>query len=141
MKNGKSDSHTGIWIDTRNADIISVSSSGSSFNSIASDIVTKEREDGEKGNQGRIGDQFLDPEKGRHQKLEEQTKMFLKHIIELIRRDDSFVIFGPSSMKIKLEKEIQKHKDLAPKIDGVETADSMTENQKVAWVRDYYKTE
>lgn len=139
MENENPDTHTGIWIDTRVADIITVTPEGETFKTVASNIITKERSDGERGSVGRIGDQYMDSEKGKHQKLEEQTKMFLKHLIEELKNYESFVIFGPASMKIKLEKELQKHKDLASKIDGVTTSDSMTQNQKVAWVREFYK--
>ena len=41
-------------------------------------------------------------------------------------------------MKIKLKKELLDHSVLRDHIAGVETTDSMTENQMVAWVKQYY---
>lgn len=138
MNETTSESHVGIWIDTKQAKIIHVNGTKSNINVILSDIETKEREEGETGNQGRMGNQFLDPEKQKHNKLEEQSKAFLKRVIDSIEKDKSFVIFGPSNMKLQLEKEIKKHPDLRSKIDSVKTADSMTDNQLAAWIRNFY---
>ena len=138
MKGENTGNHTGIWIDTKQAKIIHIKGKEHKVDAILSEIETKEREDGEKGNQGRMGDQFLDPEKHRDNRLNEQSKAFLKETINAIKTESSFVIFGPSSMKLKLENEIKEQKDLKSKLDGVKTADSMTDNQLAAWVRDFY---
>ena len=138
MKGENKGNHTGIWIDTKQAKIININGKEHKIDVILSDIDTKEREDGERGNQGRFGEQYLDPEKHKHNKLNEQSKAFFKQIINTIKKESSYVIFGPSSMKLKLEGEIKEHKDLKSKIDGVKTADSMTDNQLAAWVRDFY---
>lgn len=131
-------SHIGIWIDTKQAKIIHVDEDKYTIDVVLSEIETKEREDGERGNQGRIGDQFLDPEKHRHNKFNEQSKAYLKRVLFALKGDSAFVVFGPSTMKFQLEKEIKGHKDLKGKLDGVKTADSMTENQLAAWVRNFY---
>ena len=138
MKGEDTGSHLGIWIDTKNAKIIHVDKNEYKIELILSEIETKEREDGEKGNQGRFGDQYLDPEKQKHNKLNKQTKAFFQRVISALNKDASFVIFGPSSMKQKLEKEIKVHTFLKDKLDGVETVDSMTDNQLAAWIRDFY---
>lgn len=138
MSETTSESHVGIWIDTKQAKIIHVNGAKNSISDIISDIETKEREDGEKGNQGRFGDQYIDPEKHRHNKFNEQTKAYLKRVLDALKANSSFVVFGPSTMKFQLEKEVKERKALKGKLDGVETADSMTDNQLVAWVRDFY---
>ncbi|RLD22121.1 MAG: hypothetical protein DRI54_08625, partial [Bacteroidetes bacterium] len=64
---------------------------------------------------------------------------YLKRIILEIKNSDEVVLFGPAGMKTDLEKMILKDNNLKGKLVGVKTADSMTENQLVAWVREFYK--
>jgi len=129
----------GVWIDSKDAVVISITQNGEKIKKIASGIDTRLREDGEKNKQGRMGNQYMDPEKNRLNKKTEQQQQFFKEIMGEIEKADSIVLFGPSSMKYNLGKEIHKNIKLCDKIDGVETADSMTENQMVAWIKDFYK--
>lgn len=129
---------TGIWLDTKQAKIISISSTDHSIETIPSGIETRERIQGEKGKQGRMGDQFIVSEKKRQSKIEEQEKVYCKSIIEEIKKVKSLVIFGPADMKYTLAKEIKNNSSFSPNINGIETADTMTEKQMVAWVRDFY---
>lgn len=63
----------------------------------------------------------------------------MAEIIENIKTAEELVVFGPAQMKIELEKQIKEIQPLAKKLLEVVSADSMTENQIVAWVKDYYK--
>lgn len=67
-----------------------------------------------------------------------QTHHFLKLLLNEIEDCDSVVLFGPSIMKTIFEKEIKNNLNLIGKLSGVFDADSMTENQMVAWVKDFY---
>ena len=49
------------------------------------------------------------------------------------------MLFGPAEMKTELEKMILKDNSLKDKLVAVQTADSMTENQLVAWVKEFYQ--
>jgi stalled ribosome rescue protein Dom34 len=69
-----------------------------------------------------------------------QFRNYFNEIIPEIKEADSIVIFGPAEAKIKFKKELEEnHKAVDKKVAKVETADSMTDNQVVAWVRDFYK--
>ena len=70
-----------------------------------------------------------------------QLKLYFKEIANEVRDASSLVIFGPAEVKDKLNKELQeKYKDISLKVKGVNVADSMTENQMKAWVRDFFKS-
>lgn len=139
MKKNTAQQHLGIWIDSKNAVIIRTTESGEKIKKIASGIDTRLREEGETSKLSKMGGQYLEPEKSKLSKKTEQQNLFFRSIMEEINNADSFVLFGPSSMKYNLGKEIQKNSKLSGKMDGVETADSMTENQMVAWIKDFYK--
>ena len=129
---------TGIWIDHEKAIIITLDRSSYKLNTIESDIVTRERIDGETKTYGRFGDQFLSQEKHKERRIKEQTSKYLKNLLSEIKDVDELVLFGPANMKKELEKQILNEPILAPKLIAVESADSMTENQMVAWVKKFY---
>lgn len=139
MKKKDAKQYVGVWIDSKNAMIITISDKGQMIKKIDSGIETRIREEGEKNKISKLGGQSLDLGKKKLFKKKDQQSNFFKNVIEEINHADSFVLFGPSSMKYNLGKEIHKNIELSGKIDGVETADSMTENQMYAWVRDFYK--
>jgi len=125
---------TGIWLDHEKAIIITLDRGRYKLNTIESDIVTKERTDGETKKYGRFGDQSLSQEKHKERRIKEQTSNFLKSLLNEIKEVDELVLFGPANMKKELEKHIFNDKTSASKLKTVLSADSMTENQMVAWV-------
>jgi len=129
---------TGIWLDHEKATIISLHSYGYKLNTIESDIITRDRTDGETKKFGRFGDQSLSQEKHKERRIKEQTSNYLKSLLSDIKNVDELVLFGPANMKKQLEKLILHDATLAPKLKAVVSADSMTENQMVAWVKDFY---
>ena len=49
------------------------------------------------------------------------------------------MLFGPAQTKNKLEKLILINPNLSSKLKGVQVSDSMTKNQKIAYVKNYFK--
>jgi hypothetical protein len=129
----------GIWIDLKKAKIVTLSANEKKIKTINSGIKTRERVAGESKSFGRFGDQFLDNEKSKEQKLKKQAKDFVKLVMQEVADCDSIVIFGPASMKHELEKEINNDYLLSSKLKGVVAADSMTDNQTTAWVVNFFK--
>ena len=72
-------------------------------------------------------------------RLKKQSAEYLKRIIPEIKNSDEIVLFGPAEMKTELEKLILKDHNLKDRLMAVKIADSMTENQLVAWVKKFYK--
>ncbi|MCD4665968.1 MAG: hypothetical protein K8R68_11915 [Bacteroidales bacterium] len=129
---------TGIWLDYEKATIITLDRDKYKLNTIESDIVFRERTDGETKKYGRFGDQSLSPEKHKERRIKEQTSKYLKNLLSEIKDVDELVLFGPANMKKELEKHILNDKTLASKLKTVVSADSMSENQMVAWVKKFY---
>ncbi|HEY9168790.1 MAG TPA: hypothetical protein VIN72_04825 [Lutibacter sp.] len=129
----------GIWLDTQQAVIVELSNGEQIIKTIESNIDTRERIPGESKKYGRFGGQYITYEKNRENKKIEQTSKFMKILINEIKVCDAVVLFGPSIMKTIFEKEIKNNLNLIGKLIGVYDADSMTENQILAWVKDFYK--
>lgn len=129
---------TGIWLDLEKAIVITLNESGYKLKIIESGIETKERFDGEKKKFGRFGNQFLNDETKKKRRIEEQTDRFLKRIFNDIKNVNEIVLFGPASSKRKLAELLSSDKTMAEKLKAVKTADLMTQNQMVAWVKKFY---
>ena len=132
---------TGVWIDLNKAIIVKLNNSDASKKTLNSGIESKVREEGEKNDSGRFGKQFIAPEKTREHKLQHKVNDYLKKVITEITDSDELVIFGPANMKTELQKKIEQHSGAKTLSPEVVTADSMTENQTVAWVKKYYNAQ
>jgi len=128
----------GIWIDQKEANMITLLEDSQEYKTIYSDIETRERFSGETKQYGRFGDQYLNYEKGKENKINELTTKFLNVIIKKLNDIDELLIFGPAQTKSKLEKLIQKIPDLNSKLKDVQTSKNMSENQKIAYVKSYF---
>ncbi len=131
--------YAGIWIDQKEANIIVIDDKHIKNKTILSDIDTRERVEGESKKFGRFGDQYLNNEKGKKNKIEELTRTYLKNVLNTIKNVDEILIFGPAQTKIKLENLIKDDPNLSTKTYTIQNAEKMTANQKVAFVKNYFK--
>jgi hypothetical protein len=129
----------GIWLDQKEALIITQFNNSITKELIISEIETRERIPGEKKIYGRFGDQYLNDEKSKENKINDLTNRYLNNILDQLKKVDEVLLFGPAQTKIKLEKLILNDKSLSSKLKSVQTANNMTENQKVAFVKKYFK--
>lgn len=131
----------GIWIDKRQAKIISIENEKAHLQTIISEVENYHVKGGsgtrlKGGPQDVVQDsKYLDREKL-------QLSEFFKAIALTITDADAIVIFGPAQTGKKLHDELSnKHPLLHNIVKSVEKADSMTDNQLIAWVRAYYNSE
>jgi len=129
---------TGIWLDKEKAYVINIAEGNHTIKTIESDISIRERFEGEGKEYGRFGGQFLSMENKKNNRIKKQSVEYLKRIILEIKNSDEVLLFGPAEMKTELEKMIRKDNNLKDKLVAVQAADSMTENQLVAWVKEFY---
>lgn len=128
----------GIWIDTKQAVVIKLNDKEHILKKILSQIETRERVPGEHKKFGRFGNQYMTYEKNRKNRKNQQVQRFFKLLIKEIENCQTVVLVGPSKMKNEFAKEIKNTMRLKNKLIGVANSDSLTENQMVAWVKNYY---
>ncbi len=128
----------GVWLDLKEANIVTIEDQNESYNTLYSEIETRERIPGESKKFGRFGDQYLNDEKAKKHKLDELTHKYLLKVIREIKDAEEILIFGPSQTKIRLEKMMLNDPKLVDKLKEVKNADQMTDNQKRAYVRKYF---
>lgn len=132
--------NTGIWIDKEKAYIVSLENNNETFQTIASNIQ-RFRPHGGSGTRVKGGPQdvvhdskYLDREK-------QELKQYFHAIASQINDANALVIFGPAGTNEQFSKELHKnYKNLSTKIKAVKKADSMTDNQVKALIRDFFKT-
>jgi len=129
----------GIWIDQKEANLITLTKNAIHSKTIYSDVETRIRTEGETKQFGRFGDQYLVDEKGKDNRVKEYTQKYMLRIVKELSKADEIFLFGPAQMKMKLEKLIAGLPELAVKLKDTKTAENMTHNQKLAYVKDFYK--
>jgi hypothetical protein len=129
----------GIWIDQKEAHIITFSQGAVYSKTIYSDVETRIRDEGEKKQFGRFASQYLVDEKGVKNRIQEYTQRYLLSILKELKNADEIMLFGPAQTKGKLEKIILKDPEVAIKLKDVKVSKKMTHNQKIAYVKDFYK--
>ena len=128
----------GIWLDQKEAKVITLADDSEEIKTIYSQIETRERIPGESKIYGRFGNQYISDEKTKEIKIDAQLKRYLNEVIQTLEDKDELMIFGPGKTKKELEKLIRDHPKMYARLKEIRIAKQMTENQKVAYVKDFF---
>lgn len=129
---------TGIWLDKKKALIITIENDIETMTAIDSNVEDY-RIHGGSGTRFKGGPQDVVHDSKYLEREKHQLKDYFKNIAYKIKDTNALVIFGPAETNEKFSKELHRnYSDLANKIKAVEKADSMTDNQVKAWVRDFF---
>ncbi len=132
--------NTGIWLDKEKAIIVTIENEKESINTVLSNIEDYHIHGGS-GTRFKGGPQDVVQDSRYLEREKHQLKDYFKSITSGIKKTDALVIFGPAETSGKFSKELQEnYKLLSVKIKGIKKADSMTDNQVKAWVRDFFKS-
>lgn len=132
--------NVGVWIDQKEANIITlVNDEAIKTKTIYSDVETRIRIEGEKKQFGRFGDQYLVDEKGKRNRIEQYTTRYLNRVIDEIKSADQIMLFGPAQTKKRLEKMMFEDQILIQKLKETRVSDKMSDNQKIAYVKEYFR--
>jgi stalled ribosome rescue protein Dom34 len=128
----------GIWLDKRDAKIVSLQDEKEALTHIKSEIEEYNPKGGS-GSKNKGGPQDVVQDSKYTNREKQQLRTFFNRIINHIKEADAIVIAGPAETGAKLNKELeQNHHDLHAKVSEVSKADVMTDNQLKAWVRSYF---
>ncbi|WP_224485241.1 hypothetical protein [Robertkochia aurantiaca] len=129
----------GVWMDKEKAHLVHLDGDGERMETIMSNVedynaVGGARHKNKWGPQDQVHDSTY-TEREKH-----QMKRYFRDLADTLKGADAIALFGPAETNVKFEKFLKEnHKQLSEKIEGVEKADSMTDNQVKALVRDYFK--
>jgi hypothetical protein len=124
---------TGLWIDHRNAIIVTVSDAGESTKRVESGVEKHVRYSG--GARPGAGSREGAGEDHRERRFEGELHKYYDEVVAGIRDAEAIFIFGPGEAKGELKARLEHH-GLGGRVVGVETADKMTDGQIAAKVRE-----
>ena len=127
----------GVWLDKEKAYVISVNGGNHKVEKIESNVESRVRYEGETKSYSKRGGAFFNPSKKRTKRQKHQLNQYLTDVTVRLSDAENVLIFGPADAKNELKKVLIHRKD-KPAIH-LESADKMTENQMVAWVKDHFK--
>ena len=122
----------GLWVDHRQAVIVTLTDSGEQITRIRSDAEKQIRFAG-----GSRKDGLQTTESIRGKKLDSRLAKYFDDILAHIRDAEMIQIFGPGEAKNELVKHLEKE-GLKERIVAIETMDNMTDNQISAKVRERF---
>ena len=132
--------NTGIWLDKNKALIVTIENDAETLQTITSN-VEHQRPRGGSGTRFKGGPQDVVQDSKFLEREKQQLKQYYKSIASKIEDTGALVIFGPADTNEKFSEELKKnYKTLSTKIKGVKKADSMTENQVKAWVKNFFNS-
>ncbi len=129
---------TGMWIDGSKAVLVTIAGEESDLRTIRSGVETHERIKGEGNQAGRFGKQYVEDERSKEHRIHDQEHKFIEHLIDEVRTSDQLMVFGPAQMKTRFEKLFAADSRPKPNLRAVKAADSMTDNQIAAYVREFF---
>jgi stalled ribosome rescue protein Dom34 len=129
---------TGVWLDKNKALIVTLENDTETLHTVSSDIDHYHEQDS-LGNYIERNPLNIIKESGILNREKQQLKTYFKNIVSVIENTDELVIFGPAETNEKFGKELNdSYPNLSICLKGVKKADSMTDNQVRAWVRDFF---
>ena len=137
--------NTGIWLDRKQAYIVHLENGEELVKTIDSGVDFQERIPGESDSRGRLrfrgkgdGVETASQEKSEQNRQQKFLNAYYEEIASHLKNSEKVYIFGPAEAKTELHKLLKSDNTFKTEIIEVETADSMTENQMRAKVRDHF---
>jgi stalled ribosome rescue protein Dom34 len=122
----------GLWIDQREAVLVTITDQADEIVRIYSDIEIDAQFSGRSRSAG-----SQDAENMQDRKYKTNLGRYYDNVIGRIQNADSIWIFGPGEAKGELVKRLES-KNLRQRIVGIETTDKLTDPQIVAKIRQYF---
>ncbi|NER11590.1 hypothetical protein SAMN06265375_10343 [Muriicola jejuensis] len=129
---------TGIWVDKAKAHLITLVDEKVEFRTVESEVEFYNVKGGSRS-KTRWGPQQVVQDSRYLEREKHQLKAYFAELARLLGRADRICIFGPGETKLTFHKFLSENDPaVAEKVEAVETTDSMTENQLVAWAKEFY---
>lgn len=136
---GLRDHPVGMWIDTHEAFIIRLTEAGDQVQRIALDKAHHKAILKAKHHGSRFSDRMITEERKELEKLAHERTEYLRRVMDVIGSAGRIVVFGPAQMKNHLLNALGTDPRWRKSVIGTVTTDRMTANQRVAWVKRYFR--
>lgn len=128
----------GVWLDKEKAHIVTIKNGKEDVVIIESGVESYHISGGS-GSRLKGGPQDVVQDSRYLEREKNQLRVYFKDIVSKIEHADVIIIFGPAEASEKFKKELEeRYKNINKKVKSLIKADSMTDNQVKALVRDYF---
>jgi hypothetical protein len=140
-KNFKS---VGIWLDQSKAHFIGFEEGEATFiETLISPHERIKREEGEENDTSRFSpnpSHLSNNEYRKNNITQNELNEYYKMLEDKIGKFDDVLLFGPGTAKDQFKNRLGENKAFSKKWVSVQNADKMTDNQLLAFVREFYKS-
>jgi hypothetical protein len=130
-------SNAGLWIDHRNAVIVTLTASGEHTAHIVSNVEKHLERGGDSPLKGAYEARQVPADDRRQRALTGELNVYYDAVKAALRDSQHVLLFGPGEAKGELHKRLERTTG-GPRVVAVETADKMTDAQIIAKVRVYF---
>lgn len=123
----KTTKYLGIWMDNSTAHIIEFGQETAEINIIHSKFTHEEREQSLSKGENRM-----------HNKEQQFQAEYYKELGETIKNYEEVMLFGPTNAKVELMNILKEDHHFDNIKIEVKSADKMTDNQQIAFVKDHF---
>ena len=128
----------GIWLDKEKAYVVTIENENETLERVPSNIEDYHIYGGS-GTRFKGGPQDVVQDSKYLEREKHQTKNYFKELVSRVKEADALAIFGPAETYEKFKKELEdSYQELNQKVKTVQRANSMTNNQVKALVRDFF---
>jgi len=132
-----SEVNVGVWLDGSKAIVVTLSNAEEKVTTILSEIEHFHLHGGS-GSKVPYGPNDTVTDKRLLERKKRQQRQYFKNIFPDMQRASRIVVFGPAEVRLEFAKALQREPSLRNKLVDNLPADSMTDNQVKALVRDFY---
>lgn len=130
--------NVGIWIDKKNAFLIFLKDETIVLKQVISEVEDYHPHGGA-GTKMKGGPQDVVQDDSYLEREKNQLRNYFKEVASRLSTAKNIVIFGPSMTPKKLQQELkEKYPEIGKRVLDVLKADSMTENQRIALIKNYF---
>ena len=129
--------HVGVWLDHREAHIMSITDNYEDMKLINSGIEQQSRRVGNSPHAGHFESQLMRADDSKEKARTGHLNAYYDAIIENIRGADAILVIGPGEAKDEFARRL-KGTDLGKRVETVEAADRMTDHQIASKIRAFF---
>jgi hypothetical protein len=135
----------GLWIDHNKAMVIGYEDGNATLlETVESPVEAIKRQEGEGNDSTRFtsnNNHTSNNEHRKHNISQNELKEYFKILEAKLQPFEDILIFGPGTAKEQIRNRLREIKSFDNKWLSVQKSDKLTENQLLAFVRDFYKNE
>lgn len=130
----------GIWIDKKNAKILSLSEAEEKIDTISSNLHFHKHKGFSRAAVKWGGPQDVLPAKTMEEREKNELNRYFDEVIYAIRKADAIAVFGPGQIpRMFIHRLEKKDKILWTRLKTIEKSDKLSDKQFTAHVRNFYR--